>query len=480
MIFSSLIAIMIGALPWLAGGVIAIILFRPLRASWVATDAVGLFGFGSSLGYIAVSAMIWTPAQWQFPMLANPYLLTGLILLACVLLLIAYARRTLQQTRQPAEHQKHPAADWRGTALSSVGLLLLVFAAFFQLFNVASGWDVLGHWTGFPHHFLENAQDPTAITRYHHRHPITLKLVAAWSGWAASTGQLSLAALLPWFLFWLSGAMSIWSLGSQLAPRDYYRHIAVIAYLTVPLLENHAHLSGYGELPLSVFFVQAMSAGILFLRFGGLPYLILFGAILFCVATMKNTGVFYLGVLVFGFIFARPCKNKPRKTFLSAVALLLLSGVLFKNLESVLELARIQYLHVEETLVFAGRVVTFSDQYLGDVIANEVFALFVQLSFSVLPLLYLATCGYVLFCRKALLYFLPELRFLILVLTATLIGLCVSQFTDHGFNNAVVGNDTGNSRFHLPFAAAAPLLIFFVNVICQNNPKTSSSIRANY
>jgi len=135
-----------------------------------------------------------------------------------------------------------------------------------------AGWDSLGLWTGWAEDYLifDSARTNSEIfDRSHHRHPITVISLAAFSGYAASQGVTQLGALVAWWFVWVCGALVVAGAVFSVSRNYWLACLVAYAYCSVPLLENHATLAGYADLWVAVSAISA--SGLIAVGLAGAP-----------------------------------------------------------------------------------------------------------------------------------------------------------------------------------------------------------------
>ena len=225
-----------------------------------------------------------------------------------------------------------------------------------------------------------------------------------------------------------------------------------IGFLHTPLLFNGMIMAGYYESWLGTGLLLSVFFGILFLRSRNISCLFAFLLVLASTSTTKSVGPIFACIIALSFVATEltrvlkdtvllsPNEFPPEgklKTFFVASVVLSIPTALF-----------VKWLQQAPVINLAGRSVTLN-AFTHSTAVNETYILFVNQSFSALPL----AAFFIVFSMitelrsKAADY--PEKLFSAIVFLTTLSFLVFSQVTDYGSSIAAHGSDTGMSRFHI-------------------------------
>jgi hypothetical protein len=285
---------------------------------------------------------------------------------------------------------------------------------------------------------------------HEHRHPITLILMLAWSGWVSSVLSGD-SPYLPWLLCWLSVLLIAFGITQALVRSRCVSVFAAWAVGSLPLLTNQAMEGGYAEVWLAGVFLA--SAGLITVGVAkGRRQTTFFGlAIAFLLLAIKNIGVVFLAII----FAAMGTLMLFRVSKILALVTIALGTILCSSLVSHgfdlsgwgidvfwnPETSRVRFAGWTDTLVYNPILL---------VAKNQLFAFLVNSSFSLALVVTMATL-----LALATSPFTQELLKLTLVgLTVLTLGtaffVSAQLFTWYGTNYAMPGSDTGNSRLMLP------------------------------
>lgn len=448
-----ILALIIAALPWLAGGFICLAL---LGHSQQAADAANesqrsllpnlfLFGVGGLLGYLVLAYALWALDMLGLPALSPPLIAT----LAVSSLLSAWFTRGIWAKR-PVR-----GTPWSGTEriLLAILVALFVVALYLQYHTPLFAWDGLNYWVSKAGLFIAhstNLQESAGYT-HAHKHPGTIVMIAAWAGWVGSIMHQQVWPT-PWLLCMASICLMAAAYVYRGSGDKFAALITALLLATMPLVAHHYLATGYAELWLGA----VILAGTLLAAMGlnDKRHGVLTSGLLVCglALTIKNTGAAYAlipwlatALILFG---SRLKIGIPLLLVLAALA----AAPIFLGFDVTIAGVRSAWLPDESRLVFAGYNNVLQLYPLTDVAINEWYSLIVNQSFSMAALLFVFTLAS--FAGKDR-HITIDSSLSMIVVTAggLLLMLVVSQLLlPHGFRYAVPGNDTGNSRFSIPFA----------------------------
>jgi hypothetical protein len=457
------------ALPWLVGGVLGMLLGRLHRhislkrhpqLAWELPSGL-LFGVGGVIGVIGWSALL--------RILGTEYLKAGCISLFVCLALAAplfanpcFLGDKFRSIRSLRLLDK--------TLLASIFLIIML--AYLHQAQVPSfAYDslFLWNWNAAELLKLSPAQAAEYLETYDHKHPITNVLVSLWGGWSAFSFGGGLPGL-PWLLGGISLAcVSASYIKSQ--TQDITRALlCALVALTVPLVEDHYILYGYADLWVAVTAFSSMVIIGLAVQYHDKAVLVS-GLLLagLCVI-IKQAGVGYSVCIWLAAMFAvgRAWLAYIAFGLIMAAALCIAALSIFGSLDFGVFKISAEFAPLTVSASIFGWDLSFAP--LREVMANQLYGLLVNSSFSVL---FIAMVLYILFFVTgafATRYLsdkephlgLPGASNLILLSVFFIFSmLVVSQvLIPYGFEYARPGNDTGNSRFSLPVFLPITAILF--------------------
>lgn len=446
-----ILSIYIASAPWLAGVTTALYL------TWLkkANLGVGLLGagVGGYLGCLAIIAAVSasTAMKWSF----NSALVLFALLLYKVFILffVIYTadfknkmiliKKSLQKIKSPS------------SLLIIICISLVMLSIYQHVLSPVHGWDSIDFWSNTAKRFIDHTQSGSDTKfEYQHRHPLAVSLLTAWV--ASASFQLAgfSSGYWPWFLLWISAGLIVAGFSSLIGLSIFVSFLLGLVTITVPLFENHSLIPGYADFIVAVGFLAAAAVQALSLERPQnksifMLGLILSGALLF----FKNTGFFYSFILLANLFAYKFNIFKIEIVLFFLVAFSLFLYKIYLGDFAMLEIPFVGYVDIHEKSAFLfKKKLSIVGQAPADVTINQIYALLINLSFSI---------HFVIFLFSTLLVGKAcgrTHRYLSSCFFLGIIFLTLSQFTDHGFIYAVPGNDTGNSRFTLPILLLVPLL----------------------
>ena len=438
---ASITVVLIAILPWLAGGLIGSLVTKGCCGSVriIAFSGAALIGqemiaaLGLALAYMGTT--LFTP-------------IIPAVIAALVLLLLFAQRADIQ-------------VDMRGVTFIDSALLLgtaslSTFIAFVAFNTPTAGWDTLWHWAPISKEFIDaQLQEPPAQWSYSGTHPATVAIISAWgAGWLPN--QTITTAFTGWALCWLSIVMTVGAYAHVMCRKLSLSLLLAYGVGSLPLLENHVLQGGYAE----IFIAGHLATATALLSIGARDRdnrLLALGLILtITTLALKNIGWLYGLAVMIGIFLSH------HQTFtlrLQALILVLLALAFFA----------ISWCSGDIEFRLGNRVLGIELSNAAQVFINQGYLLFVNGSFSIAPVLFLLALG---------LSWRPihtQDRYLdapLVVASAILGFLTLSQFTDYGFLYALPHNDTGNSRLSIPFAVISVMTVPFILERLKLKPTT--------
>jgi len=449
------------ASPWLLGAAIAYhVTLQKARNDWRAPISIGIGGY---LGYLMLAGVIWSCEKFAVNIL-NPTFVFALaaITWVYVLYLLAVASKGGRLSCPDAAKCETSAAP-PSTRISRCsflfGSLLLATLLFYSVFHHSllplHAWDALDLWGPQAAEIIE-LQDHEQVFENRYYHPQTLSIILAWSAYASAlvstaTGQW------PWLLSTLSIAFIVFGYSRWYEQSRLISALTAYMVTTVPLLENHSYLVGYGEV-----FVSTALIGSCVLIDTAIQnqriFLGLIGCFLaFSIVSLKNVGPFYFAIILSSyFLILAFSKSRAFGFLLIALAGSLILYVFHVGISFQLITQRFSVNPDEEKIIFAGKLLTIISVETSHIFKILVTALFYNNSFGILPHIFVVTTIFSLSHRSLRVQRSP---FFLLVIILGVCGITGSLYTDYGFQHAVPDNDTGNSRFMLPIMMLSALLV---------------------
>jgi len=406
---------------------------------------------GGLAGYLAMAFLSYqglrTGINPYTPLVAN-----SISILAAILVLVA-----LRAVRPFKLNQRFTV----GVSMTGAAILLFIGAAIYQhLLLPIQGWDVIDFWGRYAHWTL---MEPDSLPQSTKPHPVTIVLVQAWSAWCAQAIGAPYMMLVPWLFMTIILGTGLYGYSLWASQSRFFSLLLLYCFLTLPLLENHTLIAGYAEL----FLTATCVTSVIWLQLSLSKNSMVYAAIGLSTAPLalfiKNTGLFYCAVLIFPYITIL-LYSRSRVLFLS-LATAVVAAIFYFSISGF----SIDYFGLGLSLYTDGGTWVLHAAGWGmpvvyngliDVIRNEIYSLFFNMSFGITALLGIFIF---LFLRK-----ISELKFIFFIIFIILLMLMASQFFfDYGFKHAVPTHDTGNSRLSLPLIAVLFLLIphaFFVVV----------------
>lgn len=455
-----LLGFALSASPWILGAAIGHHVTRhETRADCGVPISIGIGGY---LGYLTLAALIWVCEQVAVNIL-NPSFVFAFAAIAWFYgLILAGTTVTARPSHSFAAVGRIPA-DISASRITDSSLLLsglllaalLLSAAFHHSLLPLHAWDTLDLWGPQAAEIIKlQSADQVFENRYYH--PQTLSIILAWSAYSSAlvstaTGQW------PWFLSALSIALIVFGYSRRYGQSIFISALVAYVAATVPLLGNHWHLAGYGEIFVSTVMLGASALiDLAIKKRNGL--LGVFGCLLaFSAVALKNTGPFYFVIILSSYLLVLVISRSKVFTFflVASIGLVILYffsvGISFQLITQ-----KFSINPDEGQILFAGKLLTIISVELTQIADVLVTALFRNNSFGIMPHVFVVAALTSLLYRPLL---TKQLAFVQLAIIIGICGITASLYTDYGFQHAVPNNDTGNSRFILPIMMLSVLLV---------------------
>lgn len=333
------------------------------------------------------------------------------------------------------------------------------------------GWDTSSVWAHNAVYYIQtinnSAVEGSELYDVASKHPPTLSLLLAWSGWLAANFKTSAPVIALGMLPWVIMSLSLFGLGLYLGLGRWLLVWASYGLLVLPLLENHYLVTGYAEAWLAaLLLLMAIAVGIainskswnwIFLIFLASPLLSIFkyGGFLFAIVFALSLGLAYLYVNI---------ASKKMSVFASAsgvYAIILTSALLFIGIPFVEHVLKDQFnINIGGVANPVAEGLMLNDPLV--VLVNEVHSLLLNASFSIMFLvLVVLTANFFRDTRAGELELLYMTFNMILPWAALAVPVTFQLVSEYGLYYGLPGRDTGNSRLSIVFV---PLVINFLIV----------------
>lgn len=403
---------------------------------------IGVFAYVS---HLLVSAVLWAADQFGLSRLEILLLASVFAILLLSIALREIALPKIADVRSSVREMK--VAGW--ILVSYISLVGFV-ALFFHWSLPASGWDTLSFWADVSGRFLEHiaSQSVNPFTTWGHRHPHTLAMLAAWSGWVTEVLVARPSGYWPWLGAWLGSGLIVYGFAQNIGMHRTQSLTLMVILLSIPLVENHQLIGGYAELHVGHGLLAAGS--LIAIGLARENHSLIFSGVILSLSIifLKNTGIVYAAIPIFSYLAIFSMARGTRVIFVIlffiTTAVALISTIEFPILSNILHISW------ESARVYiAGRELEFADVNWLAVSGNMIFSQLKNQSFSMMFLCFILCFSG---ARKD-----EALLFIQLCVGVGLAALIASQFTTYGFQYATPWRDTGNSRFSLPVMMLVPL-----------------------
>lgn len=458
--------IIIIALPWVLGAGIAIGVAVSLRRQPYSPGfAPIVVAIGGYLGQICVARSL-AIFEYNIFALDPTVFLAGALLISIASVALLFAC-LLQTYKSPPTKAFAFSRIVLCAFISCYGCFSLAVMVFQTIHVPSVAWDNF-------HVFHSSAIDLITLSTagngaefiYENRHPVTLILISVWSAQSAFliSGEGGLGV--GWFLTWLSIGLLLFGYCRRRNVQTHYAILAAIVGVTLPLLENHAVLAGYSEL----FVTLALLGSVVLISLGlklNLWMLIALGILLSATqVTLKNIGVMYASLPILSLCSITVMRQTRKYRLAWLLVILIVMLILWELSVSVVVLPhedwpKFGFDSGQMALYFAGKRLQLFVPSFTEIVENYYFAYFKNASFHIMGTSILLMSG-LFFSKKE--GEVPT-KFIFITVIFGLLALTGSQFSEYGFEHAVAGSDTGNSRFSLPILTLVSLL--FVSRFCD-------------
>ena len=363
-----------------------------------------------------------------------------------------------------AAYKKFSAAEryFLGTAndrLFAVGALLVT--SYGVLWFYASShlplqsWDALTFWAPQAQDYLTSVESESQWVVRESHHPWTISMLFLAFPHGGIFAEATHYSSYMWYFLAIEIGLIVWGYSRYCGNTRSISLILVIALFSVPLVENHSLLFGYTEIFLALMLLAGytlitigMSERSTLLALAGMVFLV--GAVI-----ARNTGLVYSAVSLAALALSYAARRRPIYACLIA-AFFIISALAMANFTFRIEYGFLDFGYSEgkHQVYLGGKklLLKFVDVVsLREVLVEQWWN---NVSFSIL-LIATILASIALWQQSSSVgdYFLIWGTFGILM------ALFLSLFTEYGYLYAAPGNDTGNSRFHVPVVPLMFLLI---------------------
>lgn len=439
--------------------------------------AAVISGAGGILGYLALALFIrWRDAQ-------GAQVFTPALLPAFWLLSVIFAGCTIWVWSQPRSNGAwsplNSVPGWASKLALFIGLGLMALLVSQTIIRVAtspvSSWDALNFWARWGESFLRFDLDPDGFrgkTRAEHgvfpmshsRHPPTLYHLSAFSGFALAKADLMRGWLVPWSFTWLCGALVVWGFVREVSNQRWLSLVAAYFYCSLPLLENHAVLVGYADLWVTVIVTIAAALLALAIHRSNLPIGALGLLLALTPLLLKNTGILYSTALIFSLVVMFSVRRAPKLfVTLLAAAFVFVCWLYINGFDVSAGGQRIALIWGEKSqIIFGGYTMSFERYPALHILRNELWAFFVNQTFSVTGLLWVCALVLVISGHKLAFNDRRALSYLLTVCAFLLLAFMLPQMTEqYAERFAAPKSDLGNSRFLMAVGAIVLMTLGF-------------------
>ncbi|MEP1472101.1 MAG: hypothetical protein ABJK25_14090 [Halieaceae bacterium] len=349
-----------------------------------------------------------------------------------------------------------------GWPILSIPAFYVAWSAAMNLQNPVQGWDVMGYWGQQAYAFIEHsdASWEKPFQLIWDKHPITLYLVLAWSGWSASITDLGMGAVVPWFMCFLSLMLIVAGFAWQSTRSVISTVIATMSLISLPLLENHTILAGYGE----IFVAAAIVGGCALISIGitqsSRTFLVFGLFLLLCLPYIKNTGLAYAMPPIVAYAFVAIFFYS-RRVFLgiAIAAIAFLAAIWQTGISVDLGILSIAFDSEQRIINFGGRELELNSVGTNELFLTEITSRVLNQSYHLGLSLFLLSCALLPLVSRQDRRFQSSYIFILLSCALLILMLWLSLFTDDGLRHALPGADTGHSRLSIPVFTLISLLL---------------------
>lgn len=336
-------------------------------------------------------------------------------------------------------------------AVISVLILQLIFALYNVFLLPAQGWDVLDWWAYAAHWLIESDDLTGGPFFYHDRHPATVPM------FLSSLAKLAtLVGVRPlWALCWLLLFIGIILIAvhyckiQRLDASDCLP--AVLALILIPISENHSMIAGYTEMLVAGVMVLGCSFIMAACDKGSIPLLIFGVYIAGLMIFIRNTGLAYFIIILFGVGFSYLSDSASKSRLFDFVIVRILwicaPALIFLAVAAVVA-------NIFEAVELFGVQLILKPPHALDLFKNIIFAFATNLSFSVAFLS-------ILFLIYGVITSIEITRSSWFICQVLILGFSVVtsiQFSEYGSRISAYDSDTGYSRFIMPVMVCSSLL----------------------
>lgn len=381
---------------------------------------------------------------------------------ALLLLIVSSLSAAIRGQKKRGITFSRPGHQWLTGVSLALLAALIVISSLGYVANPANSWDGLSWWLPESAKLI-NSQSPSAyIEQYDNRHPNLLIVLRAWT--ASSLGILAQAYIPSATNFYLHliYASLIFTYSLKYTRSATLSSITTAIGISVPLLENHAHLVGYAELSMCVLFFIGFCSALLYFERRDIASFLVSASAFTLLCFTRNTGFLYvaasgLALLLSLLVF--------RRMYLSIILLAVSSLAIFFILLPLLsndydyEHCILAFNPSDGILCIAGRNELIGQNSFSLMVENIMHSWIVKQSFGTSLILIAACVGSALLGN-------PQDRaynrvYIFWVINSFIIVslmLFASQALDYIFHHSIPTRDTSFSRSFIPILSLIPIL----------------------
>ena len=456
-------------LPWAWGTVFLGWCLAPANGQRYSMALIAL-GAGAYLGYMVMAGVLYFANRWQFPVFGT---YVAFALITGALLTVAAWKPWFGALRQALPQAKpaplSPLESGATIVIATLAVCAVAFAALENYLRPAETWDALQHWalesTAFLRHHTVGESIDGAYRFTKTSHWPTVKLISAWSGWAASHTVAQNAVYAPWVLLQAGLALAAAGIGLCLTARPLLAALAAYLVSATPMITVHTALGGYADLwqAAGVFIFMALVLAAPGTRF--IPRLLAccflaMTAILFT----KGNGAVYVGILLAalaaGYVLAKT------RWAISVPLLVALTGVVIWLFNHGVDVSlggyRIALLPSDNLVALGERTSGIPGSNWAAVWENTQEAWGYSASFNgALPLIAVAIV--ILTAAQRLELGFAHFFSLCVPFAVAIFLILAQRYSEYFFEFSTPAKDTGFSRFSMVlYLSALPALLVFL------------------
>ena len=442
------IGIFFAASPWLFGAAAAVLLLPRFAQTPRLGTYMASVGLGGYLGYIVLGLTLLVIDRFGLTAF-NITVVYAFGFVTMVALCMAFSH-LFRNRRELLVRSPETPLSLSGWFLFALLAGLIIMSVYSTLWLPGQAWDNFSFWStsalSFIDHSISLDNRSGSHFIYEYRHPLTLPVISAWSAWSSTLLNGVTSGFWPWLFVWLSIGLVVMGYALEKTSSLIWSYFLSLAALSIPLVENHALLAGYGEIWIAIALAGGCSVTAIGLEEQNL-FKLFTGLLLSSTAVFfKGSGVFYAALPFAALSIILLFRLGPRGLFLALGTFSLILLYIIKEGATVTLLGNVYGFDAEEKqILFGGRGLSIYSRSVFVILENQMYSWIINLSFSV---------SFLLFCLLSLSYTKRPANiqtvFLLITFGLGIALISLSQLSDHGLRFALVNRDTGNTRFLMP------------------------------